>query len=366
MIMKYWFPTVPAVEWSAIFLVLLFCINILSVKGFGEAEFWMSLLKVIVVILFLIFGVLIAAGVIGHHKTGLHNWHTPGAPFHGGILAIIGVFMVAGFSFQGTELVGIAAGETENPSKSIPRAIRKIFWRILLFYILSLAVIGTLIPHNSTELLQNDIFTSPFTLVFKLAGIPEAASLMNFVILIAVLSAANSGMYASSRMLWYLAKNNHAPRIFKKIDRRGVPLFALIATTLVGALAFLSSRFGDGSIYIWLLNASGLSGFIAWLGIAISHYRFRRAYVLQKRDLNALPYRAKAFPFGPLFATALCLIIIFGQNTDILSGHVNVYSLLVSYIGLPLFLILWLGYKVIHRTKVIPLKDCNFELKSDD
>lgn len=366
MIMKYWFPHVPAIDWSALFLVFLFIINILSVKGFGEAEFWMSLIKIVVVICFLVVGTLIAAGVIGHHKTGLQNWHISGAPFHGGILAILGVFMVAGFSFQGTELIGIAAGESANPKRSIPRAIRKVFWRILLFYILSLAVIGTLIPYTAPQLLKGDLLTSPFTLVFTLAGIPAAANFMNFVILIAVLSAANSGMYASTRMLWYLAKNNHAPKIFSQVDRRGVPLLALLATCLVGAAAFLSSRFGNGSVYVWLLNASGLSGFIAWLGIAISHYRFRRAYVLQKRDLNALPYRAKAFPFGPLFATVLCIIVIFGQDTALLKGDVNLYGILVSYIGLPIFLVLWLGYKLLHKTKIVPLAECAFEVKQDD
>jgi lysine-specific permease len=366
MIMKFWFPGVPAFDWCALFLGLLFSLNILSVKGFGEAEFWMSFIKVFVVLIFIVCGVLLATGIIGHHAVGFTNWHIQGAPFHGGFMAILGVFMVAGFSFQGTELVGVAAGESEDPKRSIPRAIKKVFWRILLFYILSLFVISLLIPYTSPQLLHNDVATSPFTLVFANTGFHYAAGLMNFVILIAVLSAGNSGMYASTRMLWYLSKKGHAPKIFSRVDGRGVPIWALIATTLVGAMAFLTSKFGDGSVYIWLLNASGLSGFITWLGIAISHYRFRRAYVLQGRDLKDLSYRAKLFPFGPIFALLLCMFVIVGQDMALFSGNFDWHGMLVSYIGLPIFLALWFGYKWKHKTKIVPLHECKFELAQND
>ena len=184
---------------------------------------------------------------------------------------------------------------------------------------------------------------------------------MNMVILIAVLSAGNSGMYASTRMLWFLSEEGHAPKFFSKLDGRGVPIWALVATTLVGAMAFLTSKFGDGSVYVWLLNASGLSGFITWLGIAISHYRFRRAYVMQGRDLSRLPYRAKLFPFGPIFALILCIFVILGQDMALFSGHVDWHGILVSYIGLPVFLLLWFGYKWWHKTKIVALKDVCFD-----
>lgn len=361
MIMAFWFPEVPAFDWSVLFLCLLFFMNVLSVKGFGEAEFWMSLIKVVVILLFIGCGALIAMGVMGHHSIGLQNWHASSQPFHGGIMAILGVFMISGFSFQGTELIGVAAGESEEPQRTIPRAIKKVFWRILLFYLVSLFIISLVVPSNSPQLMHDSVTTSPFTLVFSRSGIHYAAGIMNLVILVAVLSAGNSGMYASTRMLWFLAKKGHAPRIFSKVDGRGVPIFALIATTLVGAMAFLSSKFGSGSVYLWLLNASGLSGFITWLGIAISHYRFRRAYVLQGRDLNALPYRAKCFPFGPIFALLLCLFVIVGQDMTLFSGHIDWHGVLVSYIGLPLFLVLWFGYKWQHKTKIVPLRDVCFD-----
>lgn len=270
--------------------------------------------------------------------------------------------MAAGFSFQGTELLGVAAGETSDPERNIPKAIRSIFWRILLFYILAILVIGLLIPYTTESLAASDVTVSPFTLIFEKAGVAFAASVMNAVILTAVLSAGNSGMYASTRMLWDLARQGKAPKFLGKLDSRGVPVNALIVTSIVGSIAFIASLFGDGVVYIWLLNASGMSGFIAWVGIAISHYRFRKAYIAQGKDLNDLPYRAKWFPFGPLFAFTLCIIVILGQNYGAFMGEsIDWNGVLVSYIGLPLFLVLWLGYKFTKKTKVIPLDKC--ELK---
>ncbi|MEH7416281.1 amino acid permease [Neobacillus drentensis] len=363
MIMKFWFPHTPSFIWSAIFLVIMFLLNYLSVKGFGEAEYWFSLVKVVTVIIFIITGSLMIFGIMGDHAIGFKNFSVGDAPFHGGFMAMLGIFMAAGFSFQGTELLGVAAGETDDPSKSIPRAVKSVFWRILLFYVLAILVIGLLIPYTNGNLANGDVSVSPFTLVFQKAGIAFAASVMNAVILTAVLSAGNSGMYASTRMLWDLARQGKAPKFLGKLNKNGVPVNALIVTTLVGTLAFLASFFGDGTVYVWLLNASGMSGFIAWLGIAICHYRFRKAYVAQGKDLNLLPFKSKLFPFGPIFAFAVCAFVVLGQNyTAFMGDHIDWNGVLVSYIGLPLFLILWLGYKFTKKTKVIPLKKCDLEV----
>ncbi|OIK10969.1 gamma-aminobutyrate permease [Bacillus sp. MUM 116] len=360
MIMKFWFPHTPSILWSAIFLAIMFLLNFISVKGFGEAEYWFSLIKVVTVIIFIITGTLMIFGIMGGHVIGFKNFTVGDAPFHGGFMSMLGIFMAAGFSFQGTELLGVAAGETENPEKSIPRAVRQVFWRILLFYVLAILVIGFLIPYTNSNLANSDVTVSPFTLVFQKAGIAFAASVMNAVILTAVLSAGNSGMYASTRMLWDLARQGKAPKFLGKLNKNGVPVNALIVTTLVGCLAFLASLFGDGTVYVWLLNASGMSGFIAWLGIAICHYRFRKAYVAQGKDLNNLPYRSKFFPFGPIFAFVVCGIVVLGQNYSAFMGnHIDWNGVLVSYIGLPLFIILWLGYKFTKNTKLIPLKKCD-------
>ncbi|MFF2450644.1 amino acid permease [Neobacillus sp. NPDC058068] len=360
MIMKFWFPSTPSLLWSSLFLAIMFLLNYLSVKGFGEAEYWFSLIKVVTVVIFIIIGTMMIFGIMGNHAIGFKNFTIGDAPFHGGFMAMLGIFMAAGFSFQGTELLGIAAGETDNPAKAIPRAVKQVFWRILLFYILAILVIGLIIPYTNSDLAIESVRVSPFTLVFQKAGIAFAASVMNAIILTAVLSAGNSGMYASTRMLWDLARQGKAPRFLGKLNKNGVPVNALIATSLVGTLAFLASLFGDGKVYNWLLNASGMSGFIAWLGIAVCHYRFRKAFAAQGKDLSLLPYKSKFFPFGPIFAFSVCGFVVLGQNyTAFMGGHIDWNGVLVSYIGLPLFLILWLGYKFTKKTKVIPLEKCD-------
>ena len=235
LVLKFWFPHVPGWLFSLAALVIIFLINALSVKSFGEAEYWMALIKVITVIVFLIVGLLTIIGILGGHAVFLENFAYKKAPFVGGIPTVLSVFVVAGFSFQGTELIGITAGETENPEKSLPKAIKQVFWRILLFYILSIFVIACLIPYTSPNLLgssASDITISPFTLVFRRAGLASAASVMNAVILTSVLSAANSGMYASTRMLFALGISGDAPKMFSRVNDRGIPVFALLGMRL--------------------------------------------------------------------------------------------------------------------------------------
>ena len=199
LIMKYWFPDIPAIVWSALFLLGLFLMNYLSTRSFGESEYFFSSMKVITVFIFLFVGTLLILG-IGGTSPGFENWTRGEAPFVGGFGSILAIFMVAGFSFQGTELIGVAAGEAENPEKTIPRAIHSIFWRILLFYIGSFVVIGFLIPYNDPNLLKSgveNVAISPFTLVLDRFGFAFAASFINAIILTAVLSAGNSGLYRS-------------------------------------------------------------------------------------------------------------------------------------------------------------------------
>ncbi|MDO3412774.1 amino acid permease [Saccharibacillus sp. CPCC 101409] len=369
LIIKYWFPGSSSLLWSVLFLGVLFLLNALSVKGYGESEYWFALIKIVTVILFLVVGVAMIFGVLGGKAAGFGNFTHEGAPFNGGFLAFLGVFMAAGFSFQGTELIGVAAGESEDPRRNVPRAIRQVFWRILIFYILAIFVIGLLIPYTDPNLLNGDldqIGVSPFTLVFERAGFAFAAAVMNAIILTSVLSAGNSGMYASTRMLYALALEGKAPRFLKRLTSHGVPINALLATTVIGMLAFLASFFGDGVVYNWLLNASGMCGFITWVGIAISHYRFRRAFIKQGHSLDELPYRARWFPFGPLFAFVLCLVVIVGQSLSVIeNGSVDWLGLIATYLSVPLFLGLWFGYKWRKNTRVVPLEQCEIGGRDD-
>lgn len=365
LVMKFWFPDTPAIIWSAAFLIILFVLNYLSTRAYGESEYWFASIKVAMVVIFLIIGTLLIFGVIGGPSPGFSNWTNGDAPFVGGAGSIVGIFMIAAFSFQGTELVGIAAGESEDPEKNVPKAIKNVFWRILLFYIGTMVVIGFLLPYTDANLLKTDVESvavSPFTLALDRAGFNAAASLMNFVILTSVLSCGNSGLYASTRMLYAMAKEGKAPAMFTKVNRRGVPTNALFLTTIFGLLAFLTSLLGEGTAYTWLLNLSGMTGFVVWVGIAICHYRFRRAFVAQGKDLSTLKYRATLFPFGSFFALALCLVVMLGQNYGAFTGNaIDWNGALATYIGIPIILIFYFWYKIKHKTKLIPLKEIDLD-----
>ena len=364
-IMKFWFPDIPGVYWSAIFLAIIFGINALTVKGFGESEFFFSLVKVVAIIAFIIIGIwMIVKIMLTPGAEAFANWSIGDAPFVGGFQALIGVAMIAGFSFQGTEMVGVAAGESKDPKKTIPVAIKQIFWRILLFYIVCIFIIGTLIAYNDPRLLQaaatDNIALSPFTLLYEKAGFAFAASIMNAVILTAILSAGNSGMYSSTRMLFDMARKGSAPKLFGRLDPRGVPMNALYATTAIAALCFLTTFFGEQEVFNWLLNMSGMCGFIVWLGIAISHYRFRKGYLAQGYKLEDLAYRAKFFPFAPWFAFILCAIVVLGQNyQDVLAGQWM--GVLSTYISIPLFLAIWFGYKWKKKSKLVSYQEMDVQ-----
>lgn len=368
-VIQYWLPNTNAAMWSGLFLLLLFGLNYLSARAFGESEFWFAGIKVVTVVIFIVVGVLMIFGIMGGASPGFSNWVlSDGAgnkgPFIGGFAAIPFAFLTAGFSFRGTEIVALAAGEAENPEKTVPKAIHSVFWRILIFYIGTIVVIGFLIPFTDPNLLRTDsseIAFSPFTMIFSRAGIAGAASIMNAVILTSVLSCGNSSLYASSRMIFAMAQDGKAPKFLAKINKRGVPVNALILTAAISLSVFLSSFVGSGKIYFALYNISAVSGFIIWLGIALSHYRFRKAYLAQGRKLSDLKFKAKLYPVGPILAIILSLLIIFGANVGVFQAKTfSWFDFFTSYGVVPAFLCLYLGYKLKYKTKLVPLTECDF------
>ncbi|OOB75536.1 gamma-aminobutyrate permease [Clostridium haemolyticum] len=360
LVMRYWFPNVKPLIWSIIFLAIIVGLNVLSSKSFGESEYWFASIKVVTVIIFLLVGFATIVGVIGGDKIGFKNFTSNGGPFVGGLKSIFMIFLMAGFAFQGTELVGVAAAESENPEKSIPKAINTIFWRILIFYLGTIVVIGAVIPVT-----QLGVDKSAFTVVFEKAGIVVAASVMNAVILTSILSAGNSGMYASSRMLYAMAREGMAPRIFGKTNSKGVPINAVLLTTLIASICFLTGVFAQSTVYVWLVAASGLAGFIAWIGIAICHYRFRKAYNAQGLNMNKLKYKAKLYPIGPIIALIMCIIVIIGQGFVYIKPEgIDWVGIIAAYIGIPIFIALYFGYKIKNKTRIIKLQD--IDLSNED
>ncbi|WP_076461495.1 amino acid permease [Limosilactobacillus caccae] len=355
-VMNFWFPEVASWVFSILAFVIIFTINYFSVRAYGETEFWLALLKVLAVVAFVIVGIGLIVGLIGGHSIGFKNFTYRQAPFVNGVPGIISAFVVSGFSFQGTEMVGIAAGESADPQHSVPTAIHATFWRILLFYILTIFVIACVLPYTNKNLLSSDvqdIVTSPFTLIFQYAGLRYAAGMLNFVILIAVLSSANSWLYAISRILFSQSLDGFLWHGFKKVNQRGVPIVSFIAMAVL-SLALWALQFIGPNVYNYLIAATSLGGFMEWLGIAIAHYRFRRGFIKQGHSLDELSYHAGLFPVGPIFAFILCIVVIAGQNVDAFL-KLDWANILITYMSVPLFIAFYVYYKLRHHTHLVPL-----------
>ncbi|OCA81641.1 amino acid permease [Bacillus sp. FJAT-27225] len=305
-LMKRWFPDVSTWIWSAIFVVLLFGINALATKAFAETEYWFAGIKVFAVILFIIIGLSAVFGLIS-----LDSEPTPYlSNFVGdGLLpaGMIGVFismMSVIYAFQGAEIMGVAAGETEEPEKNIPRAIRTIVIRILLFYILAIFVLSALVPYKEAGVLE-----SPFVTVFDMVGIPYAADIMNFVILTAILSVGNTGLFACTRILYSLSETGMAPKLFGKLDKRGVPLYSLAVTLGFALLSLLTSVVAADTLFVILLAVSGIGGTLTWLVIAVAQIGFRRQFIKNGGKLEDLKFRVRLYPFVPILCIVICLFI---------------------------------------------------------
>ncbi|KAK8089527.1 amino acid permease [Apiospora hydei] len=249
---------------------------------------------------------------------GVLYWHSPGA-FHNGFKGLCTVFVQAAFAFAGTELVGLAAAETMNPRKSLPTAIKQVFWRISLFYIVALTLVGLLVPYTDHRLLQgesNDKMTaaaSPFVIAIENAGIEVLPSVMNVVILIAVLSVGNSSVFGSSRTLAALADQKQAPRVLAYVDRQGRPLVAIIVASSMGLLAFLADLGAQSTVLDWLLAISGLSSLFTWASICLAHIRFRRAWAGQGHSLSELAFRSQCGVWGSWLGFGFNLLVLVTQ-----------------------------------------------------
>lgn len=303
------------------FLIVIVLINVFGVLGYGEEEFWTSVLKLVAIISFLFAALVFVLGGgpdSGQYNTyqGSRTWSDPGA-FRNGFRGFCGVFVTAAFSFAGTELVGLAAAESKTPLKSLPAAVKQVFWRITLFYILSLLFIGLLIRSDDEELFGSgnfiDTTASPFVIVANRSGLTAYASFLNVVILVSVVSIGNSGVFGASRTLCALAEQGYAPKIFGYVDRAGRPLFATLLIISMGGLAYIGLAPNGVEIFDWLLALSGLSALFTWGSICLCHIRFRAAWKHQGRTLDQIPFKAIFGVVGSWIGLAINVIVLIAQ-----------------------------------------------------
>lgn len=304
LLMQRWFPDSPTWAWSAACITLIFTLNALSVRFFAEAEFWFAFIKVFAICAFIIIGLLAIFGVIpvaGYQHAPMFGNLIKDGVFPNGFMPVFATILTVNFAFSGTELIGVTAGETRDPQTAVPKAIHTTLWRLVLFFIGSITVMCALIPWRKAG-----VGESPFVLVFNGIGIPYAGDIMNFVVLTAVLSASNSGLYASTRMVWSMGNEGMIPRWFAKTNRRGVPMLALCAAMAGGLLALLSSVVAASTVYLVLVALSGLSAVVVWIAIAYCQIVFRRRWLAAGHGVDELKYRTPGYPYVSWAAFILC------------------------------------------------------------
>ncbi|KAF5858865.1 hypothetical protein ETB97_003614 [Aspergillus alliaceus] len=353
LLLQYWTDNFPGWAISLIFLVVVIALNMLSVRVYGEIEYWLSLLKVITIIIFIILGIVVnCGGNTDHTYIGDKYFYVDDAPFVGGIGGFASVFVTASFAFGGTESIAVTAGETKDPAKNMPKVVRNVFWRIILFYIVSIILVGLNVPYNYPGLSDGKTATSPFTIVFQQAGSAVAGSFINAVLMTSVISAANHALFAGSRLLYSLAVDGYAPRFFGHLNRFQIPWVAVLATSVISGLCFGASYIGAGQLWSWLQNIVGVSNQLSWVCIGIASLRFRSAIRAQGLE-HLLPYKNWTYPVGPIIAICLNSVLILVQGWKCFSPHFKGVDFVSFYIEIPVMIVMFLSWKLIKRTRFV-------------
>jgi amino acid transporter len=369
LVIQWWNSSLSIGIFITIFWVPITLINLLPVDFFGEFELWFSSIKVVALLGFMIFAVCINAGAGQQGYIGFEYWKNPGAfaPYltEGAKAKFVGFWAVliqAGFAYQGTELVAIGAGESSNPKKTMPAAIRKTFWSIFLLFIFTIFFIGILVPYDNEALLigETNASSSPLVIAAQLAGVKVLPDIINAVLLTVVLSAAASNVYSGSRVLVGLAEENCAPKFFTRTSKKGVPYYAIALTSAFGLLAYMNLSDNGGEVFNWFLNIISVAGFIAWACICICHLRFMSALKAQNISRDNLPF--KSWGGAPLawYGFTFCSIITITQGFTAFVPWVT-EDFFVAYLSLILFVVLYVGHKLVTRSKFIKVQEADLE-----
>jgi len=329
--MKYWFPHLPAWIPGLVAFVILGAANLISVKSFGEFEFWFSLIKVVTILVMIIagFGLIFFGIGNGGIATGLTNLWEHGGFFTGGWSGFLFALSLVIGAYQGVELIGITAGEAKDPQKTLTKATQSIIWRILIFYIGAIFVIVTVYPWN-----QLHSIGSPFVATFAKLGVTAAAGIINFVVITSAMSGCNSGIYSAGRMLYTLGVNGQAPKIFTKLSSNGVPLLSTIGVLIGLAVGIILSYIAPKNLFVYVYSASVLPGMIPWFVILISQIRFRKA---EGDKMDKHPFKMPFTPVSNYLTIAFLVLILiamwFNKDTrvSLVVGIIFLALISISY-----------------------------------
>jgi len=301
--MKYWFPTVPAIVWIVLFAAVLMYVNATTVKLFGAVEYWFSLIKIAAIIGFIILAVYVIVGADSGAAIGTQNYTNDGGFFPNGVWGMWIAIFVSLFSYLSIEMIAVSAGEAKDPEKAVPIALRSAVVRLVLFYLLTLSLMLMIVPWGMAG-----IDKSPFVKVMEIVNIPGAAAIMNFVVLVAALSAMNSQLYISTRMMFSLSRGGYAPKVLGKLNSKSVPSVALFASVIGIAIATIFTVVRPDAAFATMISLSSFGAMFAWFMIFITHLFFRKKW--NETNGRKLPVRMIGYPYLTIFGAVLLASVV--------------------------------------------------------
>ncbi|KAG2029954.1 amino acid permease/ SLC12A domain-containing protein [Suillus americanus] len=361
-----------AAVYTVVICILICATNIFGVIYFGETEFAFSILKLVMITGLIIVGLVIdLGGAPNHQRLGFQYWKNPGIfagpglepryPALDNFLGILSVITQAAFAYQGMEIVAVAASETQNPRRNIAKAIRRVFYRILIFYILGVFIAGLIVPSNNKDLLMGTGFSaqSPFVIAMQISGIRVLPAVVNAGFIASAFSAGNSFLFCSSRILYGLALRKQAPRFLTICTKKGVPIMAVLCSSAFAFLSLMNISSGAETVFNWLQHLSVMGGFFGWLSINITYIFFYRGLKYQGIDRRKLHYWNPLQPWLSIWGLSWCILFILMNGYNVF-WNFSASDFLTSYVNIPIFIGLFLLWKIMRSTVIWNLDEMDF------
>ncbi|KAJ5908091.1 hypothetical protein N7495_000773 [Penicillium taxi] len=366
-LIQYW-TDINAAVWVTILILVSVAVAVCFIRVYGEVEFIFAILKILLVVFVVILGLVIdLGGVPGKPRLGFHYWKDPG-PFveyigTGSWARFLGFWAVmtnAVYSFAGVESLAMAAAETRNPRHNIPKACKRVFARVTIFYVVTIIIVGMLVssadPRLSDE--SGTATQSPFVIAASDAGIRAIPSVVNAICLTSAWSSSNQAILSGTRTLYGLAIKGHAPKVFLWTNKWGVPYMCVTAQALFSLLAYMCVSNGALTVFYWFVDLTSAGTLVSWIAIAYNHIRLLQALDKQGISPKELPWHNRLTRYTSWFAFISCIVILFtGGFTVFTAGNWDPSSFISSYLDIPLVIFAYLGYKFIRRTKIVPLDE---------
>ncbi|KAK1637973.1 amino acid permease [Colletotrichum phormii] len=371
-LIQFWNRSVNPGVWITIFLVFIITVNFCGVRLYGETEVVFASLKIMTIIGLIIGGLVIdLGGGPNGDRIGFRYWQDPGA-FNsylvtgsaGNFLAFWKVLLSAAFSYGNIQVVAISGSETRQPRKIIPAATRKTFFRVFFFYVLSILIVGMIVPSNdpSLSISTGTAQQSPFVIAFTRSGVSVLPSIINAVVCTSAISSGSACVFIASRTLYGLSCDGHAPRIFQRCNRFGTPHYAVGLTCVLMPLVYLNVANNSSVVFGWFVNITTVAGLIGWIVIEITYVRFFAGLKAQGYSRNELPYKVPGQPYISWATLVMVVLVVFFSGFDVFTtGNFTASGFLTSYLNVFIFAIIYIFFKFYLKSRVIPVGEIDFE-----